>query len=133
MVGSPERGHSALWKPCGLLWLSENGIELNLELDGAAIADESKNDVWIRGSARFGRPGRTVHGFEQVAPGTLVYIAMRHIGAGRTGLISSTATLWGVVGALLLLGESLTLKVIGGGLLMLVGVAGFTFDTARRS
>lgn len=63
----------------------------------------------------------------------LFYIAMRYIGAGRTGLISSTSTLWGVVGALLLLGESLTVRVIGGGLLMLVGVAGFAFETGNES
>ncbi|SDO23561.1 EamA-like transporter family protein [Paenibacillus sp. yr247] len=58
----------------------------------------------------------------------LFYIAMQHIGAGRTGLISSTSTLWGVVGALLLLNESLTVQVIGGGLLMLIGVSGMTFE-----
>jgi drug/metabolite transporter (DMT)-like permease len=58
----------------------------------------------------------------------LFYIAMQHIGSGRTGLISSTSTLWGVVGALLLLNESLTVQVIGGGLLMLIGVVGMTFD-----
>lgn len=58
----------------------------------------------------------------------LFYIAMQHIGAGRTGLISSTSTLWGVVGALLLLNESLTVQVIGGGLLMLIGVFGMTFE-----
>jgi drug/metabolite transporter (DMT)-like permease len=61
----------------------------------------------------------------------LFYIAMQHIGAGRTGLISSTSTLWGVVGAILLLGESLTLKIIGGGILMLIGVAGFAWDSAK--
>lgn len=52
------------------------------------------------------------------------YVAMRHIGAGRTGLISSTSTFWGVMGALLLLGESLTLRVTTGGVLMLLGLAG---------
>ncbi|QSO52883.1 DMT family transporter [Alicyclobacillus curvatus] len=62
----------------------------------------------------------------------LFYIAMQHIGAGRTGLISSTSTLWGVVGAVLLLGESLTVKIIGGGILMLVGVAGFTWDSVKE-
>ena len=63
----------------------------------------------------------------------LFYIAMQHIGAGRTGLISSTSTLWGVVGAVLLLGESLTVKIIGGGILMLVGVAGFAWDSTKDS
>lgn len=61
------------------------------------------------------------------------YVAMRHIGAGRTGLISSTSTFWGVVGALLLLGESLSLKVISGGLLMLLGLVGFTWETTREA
>jgi drug/metabolite transporter (DMT)-like permease len=58
----------------------------------------------------------------------LFYLAMQHIGAGRTGLISSTSTLWGVIGALLLLNESLTVQVIGGGLLMLIGIFGMTFE-----
>ncbi|QSO53113.1 DMT family transporter [Alicyclobacillus curvatus] len=63
----------------------------------------------------------------------LFYIAMQHIGAGRTGLMSSTSTLWGVLGAVLLLGESLTLKVIAGGILMLIGVTGFAWDSAKES
>ncbi|WCK53327.1 DMT family transporter [Aneurinibacillus sp. Ricciae_BoGa-3] len=63
----------------------------------------------------------------------LFYIAMGYIGAGRTGLISSTSMLWGVIGAILLLGESLTIKVIGGGLLMLVGVAVFAWESSRES
>ncbi len=61
----------------------------------------------------------------------LFYVAMRYIGAGRTGLISSTSTLWGVIGAIFLLGESLTLPVVGGGLLMLAGVAVFVKQDAR--
>jgi drug/metabolite transporter (DMT)-like permease len=60
------------------------------------------------------------------------YIAMKYIGAGRTGLISSTSTLWGVIGAILLLGESLTLKIVGGGILMLVGVLGFALESLRE-
>lgn len=61
----------------------------------------------------------------------LFYIAMQYIGAGRTGLISSTSTLWGVTGAVLLLGESLTVRIIGGGILMLIGVAGFACDSTK--
>ncbi len=61
------------------------------------------------------------------------YVAMRHIGAGRTGLISSTSTFWGVLGALLLLGESLTVRVVAGGGLMLLGLAGFAWEAARGS
>lgn len=60
------------------------------------------------------------------------YIAMRHIGAARTGLISSTSTLWGVIGAVLLIGESLTQKVIIGGILMIVGIIGFALDTEKK-
>lgn len=63
----------------------------------------------------------------------LFYLAMRYIGAGRTGLISSTSTLWGVIGAILLLGESLTSNIIGGGLLMLIGVIGFAWESIRES
>lgn len=63
----------------------------------------------------------------------LFYTAMRYIGAGRTGLISSTATFWGVLGALLLLGEPLTPKVIVGGLMMVVGMAGFAWETSREA
>lgn len=61
------------------------------------------------------------------------YIAMRQIGAGRTGLISSTSTFWGVAGALLLLSESLTVKVAGGGLLMIVGLGLFAWESAQQS
>ncbi|MCY9667419.1 DMT family transporter [Paenibacillus alginolyticus] len=59
------------------------------------------------------------------------YIAMRHIGAARTGLISSTSTLWGVIGAVLLIGESLTQEVIIGGILMIVGISGFALDEKK--
>lgn len=60
------------------------------------------------------------------------YIAMRHIGAGRTGLISSTSTFWGVVGALVLLGESLSTKVVTGGLFMVAGLALFAWETTHQ-
>ncbi len=52
--------------------------------------------------------------------------------AGRTGLISSTSTLWGVVGALLLLHESLSSRTVAGGVLMLLGLAGLAWESARR-
>ncbi|MGE5675564.1 MAG: DMT family transporter [Mycobacterium leprae] len=61
------------------------------------------------------------------------YVAMRHIGAGRTGLISSTSTFWGVIGALLLLGESLTARVTAGGLLMVAGLLLFAWESVRQS
>lgn len=61
----------------------------------------------------------------------LFYSAMRHIGAGRTGLISSSSAFWGVVGAMLLLGESLNGRVIGGGLMMLLGLIGFAIESRR--
>ncbi|HYG59681.1 MAG TPA: DMT family transporter [Symbiobacteriaceae bacterium] len=60
----------------------------------------------------------------------LFYMAMRHIGAGRTGLISSTSTFWGVICALVLLGESLTTKVVGAGLLMAAGLALFAWESS---
>lgn len=63
----------------------------------------------------------------------LFYLAMRHIGAARTGLISSTSMLWGVIGAVLLIGESLTPKLIFGALLMLVGVVGFALETQHNN
>jgi drug/metabolite transporter (DMT)-like permease len=63
----------------------------------------------------------------------LFYSAMRHIGAGRTGLVSSTSTLWGVLGAILLLGEALTYRVVGGGLFMLIGVAIFAWEMNREA
>jgi drug/metabolite transporter (DMT)-like permease len=62
----------------------------------------------------------------------LFYLAMRHIGAAKTGLISSTSTLWGIIGAILLIGESLTQKVIIGGVLMIIGIIGFTIDTDKK-
>lgn len=58
----------------------------------------------------------------------LFYIAMQHIGAGRTGLLSSTSTLWGVIAAILLLGEALTIRIIGAGILMLIGIIGFSLE-----
>lgn len=61
----------------------------------------------------------------------LFYAAMRHIGAGRTGLISSTSSVWGVVAALGILGETLSMKVIAGGLLMLLGLAVFIAEGAK--
>jgi drug/metabolite transporter (DMT)-like permease len=63
----------------------------------------------------------------------LFYSAMRHIGAGRTGLISSTSTLWGVLGAIFLLGEALTGRVVVGGLFMLLGVGIFAWETNMDS
>jgi drug/metabolite transporter (DMT)-like permease len=60
------------------------------------------------------------------------YMAMQHIGAGRTGLISSTSAFWGVLGALLLLGESLSSKVLAGALLMVAGLALFAWESVRR-
>lgn len=59
----------------------------------------------------------------------LFYSAMQYIGAGRAGLISSTSAFWGIVAALLLLGETITSRVAWGGLLMLVGMAGFAYDS----
>jgi drug/metabolite transporter (DMT)-like permease len=59
----------------------------------------------------------------------LFYSAMKHIGAGRTGLISSTSTLWGVLGAIFLLGEALTGRLVIGGLFMILGVAIFAWET----
>lgn len=63
----------------------------------------------------------------------LFYTAMRYIGAGRAGLISSSSILWGVVGALMLLGESLTPKVLAGASLMVVGLIGFAYEANRDS
>jgi drug/metabolite transporter (DMT)-like permease len=62
----------------------------------------------------------------------LFHTAMRYIGAGRTGLISSTSVFWGVVGALILLAESLTAKIITGGLLMVLGLALFAWEASDR-
>ncbi|MEX2459680.1 MAG: DMT family transporter [Paenibacillaceae bacterium] len=59
----------------------------------------------------------------------LFYSAMRHIGAGRTGLVSSTSTLWGVLGAVFLLGEALTGRIVIGGLFMLIGIIIFAWET----
>ena len=61
------------------------------------------------------------------------YVAMRYIGAGRTGLISSTSTFWGVVGAVLLLGEALTTRTVVGGLLMVPGLVLFYWESTRQS
>lgn len=61
----------------------------------------------------------------------LFYIAMRQIGAGRTGLISSTSVLWGVTGSIILLGETLSWQIVSGGLIMLAGLAGFARESAR--
>jgi len=60
------------------------------------------------------------------------YVAMRHIGAGRTGLISSTSSFWGVLGAVLLLSESLTTRVLSGGLLMVVGLVVFAWESSQQ-
>ena len=62
----------------------------------------------------------------------LFYWAMKGIGAGRAGLISSTSTFWGVVAALVLLGESLTPRTICGGLLMVGGLALFAVESLHQ-
>jgi drug/metabolite transporter (DMT)-like permease len=62
----------------------------------------------------------------------LFYLAMRHIGAAQTGLISSTSTLWGVIGAVFLIGETLTRNVIIGGILMLIGVVVFALNSEQK-
>lgn len=61
----------------------------------------------------------------------LFYFAMTRIGAGRAGLISSTSTLWGVAAAVGVLEEQLSPVVIGGGLIMLIGLAFFAWEAAR--
>jgi len=61
------------------------------------------------------------------------YIAMQRIGAGRSGLISSTSVFWGVISALILLGDSLTTKLVAGGALMLVGLGLFAWESTRKS
>jgi EamA domain-containing membrane protein RarD len=61
----------------------------------------------------------------------LFYKAMQQIGAVRAGLISSTSTFWGVLGALLLLAESLTPKVLTGDMVMVLGLALFAWDSAQ--
>lgn len=61
------------------------------------------------------------------------YFAMRYIGAGRAGLISSSSVFWGVLLALGFLKESLTLRVGLGGALMLVGLIVFASEGARRT
>lgn len=60
------------------------------------------------------------------------YIAMQRIGAGRTGLISSTSTFWGVISALVLLGESLTARLVTGGLMMIAGLGLFAWESVRK-
>jgi drug/metabolite transporter (DMT)-like permease len=61
------------------------------------------------------------------------YIAMTCIGAGRTGLITSTATLWGVLAAVVLLHEQVSLHVALGAMLMLAGLLAFAWETARQN
>ena len=63
----------------------------------------------------------------------LFYLAMQQIGAGRTGLISSTSTLWGIVAALILLHEGIGWVTIAGGLLMLVGLGVFAWEMMTHS
>lgn len=53
---------------------------------------------------------------------TLFVLALRHLGAARTGAYFSTAPFLGAVLALPLLGDSVTLQLLGGGLLMGLGV-----------
>jgi drug/metabolite transporter (DMT)-like permease len=61
----------------------------------------------------------------------LFYWAMRQIGAGRTGLVASTSTLWGVAASLVLLHEHLSVQVVGGGLLMVAGLVWLACESAR--
>ncbi len=56
------------------------------------------------------------------------YIAMRHIGAGRTGLLSSTSIFWGTLGAMFLLKEQFTIVVVAAGVLMILGLVGLAWE-----
>lgn len=60
------------------------------------------------------------------------YVAMRYIGTARTGLISSSSMLFGVAGSVVWLGEALTLRTLEAGLVMLVGVVGLAWASARK-
>lgn len=78
-------------------------------------------------------PGVLVSGAVALALSlALFYWAMGRIGTGRAGLISSTSSLWGVLAALTLLGESLSAQVLTGGLLMALGLGLFAWDTKRQ-
>ncbi|MGE5590715.1 MAG: EamA family transporter [Bacillota bacterium] len=78
-------------------------------------------------------PGVLVSGAVALALSlALFYWAMGRIGAGKAGLISSTSSLWGVLAALTLLGETLTTQVLNGGLLMLLGLGLFAWDAQRQ-
>ncbi|MGE5560939.1 MAG: DMT family transporter [Chloroflexota bacterium] len=93
----------------------------------------------LAGGNRLGVPLRVIPGIfasGAVSLGlslALFYAAMRHIGAGRAGLISSTSIFWGVIGALVLLSESLNSKVSVGGLLMVAGLLGFAWETVHNA
>ncbi len=62
----------------------------------------------------------------------LFYFAMPRIGTARTGLISSTSILWGVIAALLLLHETINMQIAIGTILMLLGLGGLAWETARK-
>ena len=55
-------------------------------------------------------------------------LALRHLGTARTGAYFSTAPFAGTVLSIFLLGETVTAQLIGGGLLMLIGVAWHFYD-----
>ncbi|MBX6378856.1 MAG: DMT family transporter, partial [Clostridia bacterium] len=79
-------------------------------------------------------PGVVVSGaFSLSLSLTLFYVALHRIGAARTGLVAASATLWGVLSAVALLGESLTPRLATGGLVMLAGLAVFAWEAARKT
>jgi len=57
------------------------------------------------------------------------YVAMQHIGSARTGLLSSSSILWGVVAALLFLREHLLPLTLIGGALMAGGMLLLAWET----
>jgi drug/metabolite transporter (DMT)-like permease len=59
------------------------------------------------------------------------YFAMQQIGAARAGLIASTSSLWGTIAAIVLLKDSVTASIVGGGVLMIAGLLCFGWETAK--
>jgi len=65
-------------------------------------------------------------------PNVLFYVSMKTIGAGRTGLVLFTSTFWGMLGSLFLLKESISVPLLTGGNLVVLGLGVLAYEAGRR-
>ena len=119
-----------------LAWAIDNNLTRKVSLADAGFIAMSKGLsagavnlllAWLAGAA-LPSPALAAQsallGFASYGASLVFFVlALRHLGTARTGAYFSTAPFAGAVLSIFLLGEPVTAQLIGGGLLMLIGVA----------